>query len=149
MKDQKGITLISLIIYVILITLVVAGVSLLTSSFYKNVREFDNESDNVVSYTKFNMHFLNDIKEDKILIDEYQDNYIILVNEKDLGDVSIQYSIQNGALYRNKVKICDDIQDGKFSVDLPNDTITVYLKIGNYEKTTTYVIEKIKEQIIL
>ena len=149
MKEQKGITLISLIIYVVLITFVVAGVSLLTSSFYKNVREFDNESESVVSYSKFNMYFLNDIKKDKIQIDEYQDNYLILFRKDNLNNESIQYSIQNGALYRNKVKICDDVKDGKFTANLSNDTINVYLKIGNYEKTTTYVIEKIKEQIIL
>ena len=79
MRNEKGITLIFLIVYVILITLIIAGMSLITTSFYKNVRQFDNESDSVVSYSKFNMVFLNDIKKDNIQIDDYQNNYLIII----------------------------------------------------------------------
>lgn len=141
MKEEKGITLISLIMYVIIMTFVIAGVSLITSSFYNNIRQFDNESDSVVSYSKFNMFFLNDIKRNGVEIDDYQNNYIILTYKKDSKDVSVQYSAQNDSLYRDRVKICDNVQDAKFTFDTSNNTIKVYLKIGNYEKTTTYVIE--------
>lgn len=141
MKEEKGVTLISLIVYIILTTVVIAGVSLITSSFYKNVRQFDNESESVVAYSKVNMFFLRDIKREGVQIDAYQNNYIILSYEKDLETLYVQYSIQNGALYRDRVKICDDIQDSRITVNTSDNTIEVYLKIGNYEKTTTYVIE--------
>ena len=45
MKKEQGITLITLILYVILMTFVVAGVSVVTSAFYTNVNEFDKESE--------------------------------------------------------------------------------------------------------
>ena len=57
---------------------------------------------------------------------------------------SIEYSAQNKALYRNKVKICDNVQDVNISADTTENIIKVYLKIGEYEKTTEYVIEKVE-----
>lgn len=78
MKKEQGITLISLILYVILMTFVVAGVSVVTSAFYTNVNEFDKESEYAVSFAKFNMYFLNDIKNDDVKVESIGDNYIIL-----------------------------------------------------------------------
>ena len=52
MKNENGVTLISLIIYVILITLVVAGVSAITASLYGNVNMYkeDLEGSTLVNY---------------------------------------------------------------------------------------------------
>ena len=58
MKKEQGITLISLIVYVILLTFIVAAISSITSSFYANINNFDNESESAVAYSKFNMYFL-------------------------------------------------------------------------------------------
>ena len=136
MKKENGITMLSLIIYVLLMIFVVAAISNITASFYKNVNDFDTESESTVAYSKFNMFFLNDIKKDNIEIEDYKDNYIILA----LNGEEIQYSIQNNALYRNKVKICDNLNNASITVSEGNK-ITINLKIGDYQKTTTYVIE--------
>lgn len=140
MKVERGITLISLIIYVILITFIVAGVSNITVAFYSNINEFKGESDNVVSYTKFNMYFLNDIKRQNAEVTGIGDNYIKLSYTQDGNTKEVQYSLQNGALYRDKVKICDNAQSMTINVNGIN-VIKITLKIGDYEKPTTYVIE--------
>lgn len=136
MKKENGITMLSLIIYVLLMIFVVAAISNITASFYKNVNDFDTESESAVAYSKFNMFFLNDIKKDNIEIEDYKDNYIILA----LNGEEIQYSIQNNALYRNKVKICENVNNASITVNDGNK-ITINLKIGDYQKVTTYVIE--------
>lgn len=136
MKKENGITMISLIIYVLLMIFVVAAISNITASFYKNVNDFDTESESAVAYSKFNMFFLNDIKKDNIRIEDYKNDYIILT----LSDEQIQYSIQNNCMYRNKVKICDNVSNASITVSEGNK-ITINLKIGDYQKTTTYVIE--------
>mgnify|MGYP001038271117 CR=1 FL=1 len=41
MKRENGITLVSLIAYIILMTIVVAGITALTSSFYGNLNDMD------------------------------------------------------------------------------------------------------------
>lgn len=143
MKNERGITLISLIMYVILITFVVAAISSITSSFYSSIHEFDNESESAVSYSKFNMYFVNDIKRAGATLEEYGDDYIILsyTNTENDETVKVEYSLQNNMLYRNKVKICENANNILITANTQNNTITINLKIKDYEKTTTYVIE--------
>lgn len=141
MKNEKGITLIALIIYIILMTFVVAGVTAITTSFYGNLNEMDKTSESAVAFSKFNMYFINDIKSEKVKIASSGTNYIEL---SFANRPSVKYSIQNGSLYRDKVKICEKIKDFSITLndlDPKNITITIYLKIENYEKTTTYVLE--------
>ena len=62
MKKEHGVTLISLIIYIIVLLFVLTIVTKLTSALYFNLHDMDKQSDAVVSISKFNMYFLNDIK---------------------------------------------------------------------------------------
>ena len=66
MKEEKGVTLISLIIYIMVMILIVALIANISSSFYSNLNEFDSESENAVAFSKFNMIFLNDLKKENI-----------------------------------------------------------------------------------
>ena len=140
MKEEKGVTLISLIIYIMVMILIVALIANISSSFYSNLNEFDSESENAVAFSKFNMIFLNDLKKENIEILDVETDHIALKQDNQ----SIEYSAQNKALYRNKVKICDNVQDVNISADTTENIIKVYLKIGEYEKTTEYVIEKVE-----
>ncbi len=142
MKNEKGITLITLILYVILMTFVVALISAVSSSFYASVNEFDHESESAVAFSKFNMYFVNDIKRDDVSIVENTDTYIVLSYPAEDGNTEevVEYSVQNRALYRNKVKICDDVEEISISVK-EDKIIEINIKIGVYAKTTTYVIE--------
>ena len=148
MKEEKGITLIALIIYISLITFVVAGVTAITKSFYSNINEFDKTSESATSVTKFNMYFINDIKSNRVKVKSSTDNTIELsVNHKaeDSVEETVTYSVENGYLYRNKVKICGDVKDIKIAADANSSLVTIYLKINNYEKTTTYKLEQKEE----
>jgi len=138
MKKEGGITLISLIIYIMVMTLVIAAVSNISASFYSNLNDFDNESESAVAYSKFNMIFLNDIKKEDTKVLDCNDDYIILSS----NGQKIQYSVQNKTLYRNKVKVCDNIKNVSITSDYYN-TIEVSLTIGEYKKITSYTIEKI------
>lgn len=140
MRSQRGVTLISLIIYVIIMTFVIAIISRISSSFYSNMKEFDGESESAVAYSKFNMYFLNDIKREGVNVEEVFDSYIILSYTKDEEIVKIEYSVQNKSLYRNKVKICDDVENVKITSNEEKNTVTINLKIKEYEKNTTYAI---------
>ena len=142
MKDSKGITLISLILYVALLSFIVAIISSISASFYSNTEEFDKEAESVVAYTKFNMYFVNDIKRDEAKVETISDNYIILSYKSGTENITkIEYQLQDGILYRNKIKICENVDSIKFNYEDIRKTITVKLKITDYEKTTTYVIE--------
>ncbi len=158
MKSDKGITMITLIIYVILIMFVIIGMSTVTASFYKNIDEYDEDSENALAFSKFNMYFINDIKKRNVKVTDIGDDFIVLSYEKEIDNdkkieddridvtntetVHIQYTIQNESLYRDKVKICDKVYDSKISYDRLTKVIDVHLLIGEYEKDTQYVVEK-------
>ena len=101
MKNEQGITLIALIVYIIIMTFVVAGVTAITNSFYNNLNEVDKTSESAVSFAKFNMYFLKDIKSENVRIvsggDDSKQIQISFTNKK--GDTeTVKYSVQNKAL---------------------------------------------------
>ena len=140
MKNDKGITIISLVIYVVLLTFAVAGISAITSSFYGNVSELDADSKGATYFSKVNMYILKDVKSEgvELVADGSESKFALTINGE-----TIRYRVQNRSLYRNNVKICDDVQEARLEGNKTDrvSTITLYLKIKNYEKTTTYVLE--------
>ncbi len=160
MKKEQGITLITLIIYVLLMTFILAGISSITASFYSNMNEFDKESESAVAYSKFNMYFLTDIKRKNARIESSARKHVIIAYDKpgegvSSGDVTvegneterIEYSMQNDGLYRNKVKICDNVKDAVFTTDTEENTIKLEVIIGEYQRSTTYKLENVNNDI--
>lgn len=140
MKNEKGITLIALIIYVILMTFVVAGVSTITASFYSNLNANETKAENAVQFAKFNMYFIKDIKSKNVRLVSCSGNKLILSYTNSEGRTdTITYSVQNNILYRDKIKICDKVKDARISGS--GKQVSVYLKIDNYEKTSDYILE--------
>jgi len=149
LKNEKGITLATLIIYVILMTFIVSAIASITSSFYSNMNEFDKNSESAVDFSKFNMYFIRDIKRENVSIAKVGEDYIILSYGEDINGteseiektMNVEYSVQNNTLYRNKVKICDDVNNINIVTNENNNTIKVNLTIGDYNKSTIYALE--------
>lgn len=144
MKSNKGITLTSLIVYVIAMVIVVTTVSTITSYFYNNIDDLNSGTDSAMAYTKFNMYFTQEINTSK--------NYPALISETAeyivFSKTGNQYTFKNGAIYKNQIKICDGISSCTFEVDKTDqeqevkDLVKVYIKtIGNSEYTNTYKIQ--------
>lgn len=142
MKKEKGVTLISLIIYVLLMTFVVAAVTAITASFNNNLSQVDQNSKSSVAFSKFNMYFLNDIKAKKAkIVSNTTDSIEISYFDNNGVSQTASYTFKSGGLYRNKVKICDNVKNVNITADETSGVITVYIQIKNYQKTTTYKIE--------
>lgn len=117
MKDNRGITLISLIIYVIGMVIVVSLIATLTTFFYKNVN-VDNISKDTTQYTKFSNLFLDEInKKDNDIVecktteeDGQKISYIIFSDGN-----QYTYKAENKSVYKNKIKICKDVEECEFS----------------------------------
>ena len=138
MKKESGITLISLIIYIIVLLIVLTIATKLTSALYFNVQEMDKQSESAVQISKFNMYFLNDIKNKPVTASVSSTNTIELSYSG--NSEKIIYSKSGRTLYRNKVKVLDNLDEIKITKD--NEIIEVYLKVGDYSKTTKYIIEQ-------
>lgn len=138
MKSQKGITLISLTIYVIVMAIVIGVMALLTTFFYKNVKDVKFDIDPITEYTTFNAYFADEVNHANLKILECQDNIVVFSN-----GVQYRYIPENKGIYRNKVKICNKIEECTFSENIKNgkSVIEVNLKAGNQNRTTTYTLK--------
>ena len=61
MKSQKGMTLMSVVIYIIVLTTVVGMLSTMTKYFYRNTEETIITSDTANQHTRFIAYITNDI----------------------------------------------------------------------------------------
>lgn len=147
MKSNKGITLTSLIVYVIGMTIMVATIATLTSFFYKNIDVEDLNSD-TNQYTKFTSVLSKEInRKDNSIIDCKQ-------LKDDDGNIIVSYIIfssgnqftfnkDSKSIYKNNVKICDNVESCDFSYEYFDSKykIKVSLKTTNIDKTGENAIE--------
>lgn len=116
MKNNKGVTLTSVIIYIIGLAIIIGIIANLTSFFYKNIDVSEINNDTITQYTKFSSIFITEInKENNYVIDcktidtnEQKTSYIIF-------STGNQYTFKNNSIYKNKIKICENIDFCDFS----------------------------------
>ena len=144
MKTQKGVTLISLTIYVITMVIVVGILATVTTFFYKNVKDVNVDIDPITEFTTFNSYFSEEVNNSNIKViecgttDNYQ-NYIVFSN-----GVQYTYVPENKGIYRNQVKICRNIDICIFSEKIENgkSIVTVNLTAGNQQREIEYTLKK-------
>lgn len=138
MKNEKGITLISLTIYVIVMAIVIGVMAIITTFFYKNMEnEFD--IDPIAEYTTFNSYFSDEVNHENIRILECDTNYIVFSN-----GVQYSYIPENKGIYRNEVKICREVTKCTFKRDIKNgkNVVEVEFTSGNQNRKTTYTLKQ-------
>lgn len=142
MKNNKGITLTSLIIYVLVLLIVVTIVANITSFFYSNIINAKENSQNIATITKFNMYFTKDVKKmgNSVVSTGDDGSYIKFTS----GNT---YTFQNNAIYLNNIKICDNVTNAQFGISLVNDDtiVSVLMSVGEnfgVTKTTRFVMSK-------
>lgn len=138
MENNRGITLTSLIIYVIGMAIIIGVISALTTYFYKNIDVSEINDDSTTQYTKFSSIFLEETnKENNYVVDcktvvenEQKTSYIIFATGN-------QYTFKNNAIYKNKIKICQNIDDCDFSYTFVDSVykIKVDFKTKNIDMT--------------
>lgn len=139
MKSQKGITLISLTVYIIVTLIMVAVIAVISTYFYTNTDTSSKTINPLTEYTKFNGFFSEEINHNNLKILKCEEDYIVF-------DTGIQYSYvpENKGIYRNHVKICRDVERCIFENKIKNgkNVISVYMKIGTSKgKNVDYTIE--------
>lgn len=144
MKKESGITLISLILYIVLICIAIATLGIISDLFYSNVGYIKENSKNVSEYNKFNMYFIEDVKNNKTTYSVTDDQIIF-----EDGTVYTYKADTDNSIYRNKVKICTNIAYCNFSEsktlinDITKNIIQVKMAIKGsnlFETTNEYVL---------
>lgn len=131
MKLEKGITLTSLVLYIILLMLVLSILFLISDYFYKNLNYVADIGKYVANYNKFNMYFIEDVKNNsEIYSITDQGHKLVFID----GTV---YTFDNKSIYRNKSRICENIHDLSFRQSEHTDE-------NNFTKKTVIVEMTIK-----
>ena len=145
MESEKGVTLITVTIYIIVMLIIVAVIAVLTSYFYTNIDINSASDDFNQQYTSFNSYFTEEInkKGNKILdIGETENSSGNGVQRYVVFSSGNQYTYipENEGIYVNQVKIAYNITDCTFTRGEQNGktTITVTMKKDDLERTTTY-----------
>lgn len=137
MKSEKGVTLISLTIYIITLTIVVGIIAVISGVFFKNINDLE-ETNPLEEYTIFNTYFSNEVNKEKIKVLDFDSNYIVFDN-------GVQYTFvkENKGIYMNKVKICKDVESCTFNYRTENEKsiIDVNMNINGRVTNTSYTLK--------
>ncbi len=138
MKNQNGITLISLLVYVIVMIIVIGVMSSIINSFYENTDTIKADTEDIIEFNKFNTYFLKEIKKNNNSVDNIQDNYILFTSGN-------SFSYSNSSIYYNNTVICRDVKNITFSFPESEnrDIINVNIEFDNFQKSLNYKIEDI------
>lgn len=140
MKSQKGITLVSLVVYVIVMLIVLSTIGVIINQFYKNTDTIEADTEEILEFNKFNTYFLKEVKRKENKVDTINTDYISFASGN-------SFSFKNNKIYYNSMQICKNVeeliieqgQDG----DGQKDIVCVTLKFENFEKKINYKVEEI------
>jgi hypothetical protein len=152
-KSQKGITMMSLVIYVACFLTVTGVVAVITTFFYNNIKIINTDLGSSAYYNKLNLYMANETKKpgNQILKYESTDNRI---DESSVPtDVNyITFQDGNGEkntflkvgsiLYYNKIVLCKNVSEFNISIDESsgNKLIKIYIDIDGIAYSTNYVL---------
>lgn len=127
-KNNRGVTLLALIVYITIFVLIIGVMTTISSFFYGNINDIIDEPKYVSEFNKFTMFFAIDIKNN---VQATVSNNLIKFND------DLVYKYENNCIYRNDLLIAQNILDCKFSLNAPytvnsvtKNIVNVYMKIG-------------------
>ena len=68
MKSERGITLISVTVYIIAITILIGVITVISRYFYTNTKSVSQSIDPVTQFTKFNTFFSDEVNHENIKV---------------------------------------------------------------------------------
>ena len=159
MKKQKGVTLISLTIYVIALTIIVGILATISGFFYKNVDDTKEKTEPLTEFTNFNSFFIKEVEKTNIKLKNCEPDYIVFTDNNTSEDIRYIYIEHDKAIYRdtgeedNDNKATFKVARGIERIQIGNpifqevqdnyagkSKITVNLKCGEKVQTYTYTV---------
>ena len=143
MKNEKGITLLSLVIYVAVMIITIPIMSSIIQIFYNNSEDMQVVTKDIINLNKFNTYILKEIKNENNKVEEIDEN------GEYISFSSSNYFIKSGDnIFFNKVKICEGVEEfqvssGKDGDGQDDSIICITIGFKSFSKTINYKIEKI------
>ena len=147
MRSNKGITLTSLIIYMIVFSIVIGTVSMISGSFIKNSEEVVISANSSEQYTRLTTYITEDINSINFKSIKVEEDYI---NIAFLDGSSHQYIYNNNNIYYisvkdesidKKITICSKITDYSFEIDKEKNNLKISVTIDGITYKNNYSIK--------
>ncbi len=124
-KNTNGITLVSLVIYVVIMLMLIAIIAVFKNNIDKNLDSIGEYTSLVPIIDEVHMYMLGEvnIENNKVLKRNSSGSYI----EFSSGNT---YMFSDGSLYKNSVKILSDIRGGSFQVGTENNNEVLYVNLN-------------------
>lgn len=147
MKNNRGITLTSIIVYIAIVIVVEAAVIRITTYFKNNMNDVADVSFET-EFQKINLYLLEESKIVGNEIEEVEGTKIIFSNGN-----KYEYKTSEKSIYLNDViKICENVESCAFNqkiADNGKSVIVMTVQINETTRTVEYVIANTKiEQVI-
>ena len=160
MNKQKGITMVSLVIYIASFLVIAGVVGTVTTFFYKNMSVLNVNSGDAADYNKMNIYMIKTVKTTGVKIDSYtghgakniEGNNVEYVTFRNPNETKTTYLHYNGVLYYiyqvdeepvKEIPLCDNVSNFKVSVIQENgkERVTILIKINENQYSTTYTLD--------
>ena len=135
LKSEKGITLISLTVYIIVLSLVVGIMGTISNFFYGNLNIVKDTAKYSSEFDKFNNSIIADVKLNKHVQVDSENKTIIFEN-----GTTYKYNAEDEGIYRGKNKIATHVKHFEVSsktivVNIVNkEILTINVIIGTWDK---------------
>ena len=133
MKKESGITLVTLIVYLMIVSAILAALTHLSSHVYKNIGKLGSENLSAEEFNKFNVNFIKSVKSNKKATVTNNNRNVTIV-----FDDGTTYNYINGenSIYKNKIKIAKNINYFTADVQNINNKNVIQVQIGTGKKDT-------------
>ena len=142
-NNNKGITLISLTLYIIITLIVLCGLGILATNFRKNINNVKMQNSREIEFDKLNLQLLEETKKDGNKVSVSQSNSTKLVFTS--GNTYTFDSEENVIFLNDNITVASNISEAEFSVQEKNmkQILTVNVTVSNKQRSMQYVIEGI------
>lgn len=135
LKSEKGITLLSLIAYLMVLTIAVGLLSTIGNFFYGNINIVQDTAKYSSEFDKFNSNIINDVKSNKHVKVDNDKGTIIFEN-----GITYKYNKEDSGIYRGQNKVASHVTGFKVSSktivinNVEKEILTINIIIGTSEK---------------
>lgn len=142
LKSNHGLTLTSLVIYVIVLMIVIALLSGFAGYFYKNINLITIKEESDERFTRLLAYLTKDINQESInFIKTGEDNDVKYIILKFAENKEHQYLYKNNKIYyideskNKKINLCNNVNSCDFLYDNTGLTMNINMNNKEYSKT--------------
>ena len=144
MKSQKGITKLSLVIYVASFLAVTGLVAIITTFFYNNLKIINTDMGSSAYYNKLNLYIANEAKKSGNQIYRYEsaDDKTNFVTFKDNSNNKNTFVKLGNIIYYNQIALCKNVDGFNVKIDESSGkkVLNLYVSIDGTAYSTNYVV---------